>query len=243
MDTSSAPINPSRPGRAAGTRGHGRTTLRSFIRLLHRVGVHLEPYYLFVESSAGDPGDAWSGTEAEFAGHTVEFLKPRDMAELAAMENRELPEPEEVLRARLDKGEKCLGMRWNGSIVAFSWCALRHCDSIFYRCKLSEREAYLRDAYTVPAFRGRRLAPYLRHRMHRELEREGRDRFYSISTWRNEAALNFKRKLGARPILLGVRVYTGRNWHRALCVRLRIYECPEFFRNRLRLFNLAGPRA
>ena len=109
---------------------------------------------------------------------------------------------EETIRKRLSEG--CLGfcILHEGEVAASMWADLKKLD---YRClslPLKKHEAYLFNAVTVPAYRGRNLAPYLRLEFYKRLERMGRNRFCSVTGFFNIEALRFKKKLGARPAML-----------------------------------------
>ena len=78
--------------------------------------------------------------------------------------------------------------------------------------------------YTVPAHRGKRLAPYLRYQSYRRLAREGMTRLYSISDAFNTPSIRFKQRLGARFVKLGVSVTLFNRWRWNVSLR----AAPEF---------------
>jgi hypothetical protein len=101
------------------------------------------------------------------------------------------------LRARVDKGHICIGLRYEDDIVAFTWADLKECNHVPLRFDMADDEAYLYDAFTMPRFRGKGLAPYMRYQSYQHLRSIGRDRYYSISQYFNTSSVQFKQKLNA----------------------------------------------
>ena len=103
-----------------------------------------------------------------------------------------------------------------GKIAAFTWCRF---DVFDYGPKgefsLKKNEAYLFDMYTLRAFRGHDLAPFLRYRFYEELSKMGRDVLYSHSDYFNIPAVRFKSKLNAKIIMLClyIRLFKRFRWH------------------------------
>ena len=112
----------------------------------------------------------------------VRFLEPAEIR--AISESPEVEESEDTLLRRLDNGCMCLGIRHKGHIVAYSWCNLKKCD---YQGRLDfdlkDDEAYLFDARTFQAYRGKNLAPYLRSELYKKLAEMGRTKFFSTIEW------------------------------------------------------------
>lgn len=67
------------------------------------------------------------------------------------------------------------------------------------------RELGPADMQTVALvpWRGKDVAPYLRHRVYQLLAEQGRMRFCSVSIRTNKAAIRFKEKLGVRMMARG----------------------------------------
>lgn len=182
--------------------------VRILIDGLAKLGLRIEPYYLVVEGIASRNllPEAETFAECEFG-----FLGAQDMKAIAALPDRRFSE-EDLLR-RLEEGEKCFGAKYRGAVVAFSWCNFTECAFETHRLfSLRNDEAYLFDAYTVEAFRGQGIAPYLRSRWYQELEKLGRTRCYSITVALNAAAAQFKKKLQAQVVELRVFVEVLRTW-------------------------------
>jgi len=105
-----------------------------------------------------------------------------------------------------------------GRLAAFTWYDLGECNYEGWRFPLHDDEAYLFDAFTLAPWRGRGVAPYLRHRVYQLLSGWGRSRFYSVSIRTNKAAIRFKEKLGGRVV--------GKGWVLVLFGRWRFGSRP-----------------
>jgi GNAT superfamily N-acetyltransferase len=144
---------------------------------------------------------------------------------------------EEKLLARFNDGQKCFGAKYQGKIVSFTWSNFGSCHDLLYKFPLRDDEAYLYDAFTLPSFRGKGIAPYLRVRFYKELEILGQNKFYSISRYLNKPAINFKKKLNARPILLGINLASPRK--RYLSLKIKSHYRPNYMRKRKKLVNFS----
>ncbi len=168
------------------------------LRLVHdgleRVGLSINPYYLELQEGVPDI----SGWGSGFDPYEVVTLGPEEMKTIAGLDGHH--KSESTLLRWLEEGCICLGIKQGTELAAFTWSNLKVCDFPGHRFPLKEDEAYLFDTFTMSGFRGRRLAPYARYCMCRELARLNRTKLYSISHYLNTQALNFKRKLGVRPV-------------------------------------------
>jgi hypothetical protein len=186
--------------------------LRLIIDGLSQAGFRIEPYHVFLEELTVAPQ-----VERGFDDYEVSFLEAADMREIAQIPGRRFTHGE--LLARLSEGQRCLGLRHQGRIAAFTWCDFTAClfenDRLF---ALRDNEACLFDAYTMEPFRGRDLAPFVRYSCYRELARIGRTRCFSVTVLFNVPAMRFKKKLNAKVIELWVLVELFRRWrfHRRL---------------------------
>ena len=150
----------------------------------------------------------------EFNEYETAFLDPADMKNLDRIEGRKTSE--ESTRKLLEKGSKCFAVKVKGKIAAFTWCEF---DVFDYppkkEFKLKENEAFLFDMYTLRAYRGHNLAPFVRYRCYEELAKMGRDVLYSYSDYFNTPALRFKSKLDAKilRLCLNIRLFKRFHWH------------------------------
>jgi GNAT superfamily N-acetyltransferase len=148
--------------------------------------------------------------DARLAGYTVAQLGPEALGELAALPGRPMPEAE--LLARLEAGNRCLGVYRGGELVGFTWYDLERCNFRGYPFPLGPGQAYLFDAYTRVAFRGQGVAALIRYAAYRELAALGRTDLYSVSYTLNTPSLKFKRKLNAVIVERGLFVELFRRW-------------------------------
>lgn len=176
---------------------------------LTKMGIRISPYYLILEglSDKNHPD-----LEKGFEEYDIGFLGAEDMKEISVIPGPDRRFSEEDLLLRLKQGKKCLGVKYRGKIVAFTWFGLVELSSRFLRFPLDDDEAYLFDTYTLASFRGRGLAPYIRYQCYKELARLGKDKLYSILFCFNGPAIRVKIKLNAKLIELGLYVELFKIW-------------------------------
>lgn len=181
---------------------------RIILGALYAIGIHIQPFYVVRE---GITALLAPPPPPEFPEMSIRYLEEEDMRTIALLPDYAISET--ALRARILEGKCCLGVFSRGHLTAFSWCDLDACHFPGYPFALSPTEAYLYDAHTVSAFRGKGLAPFVRHQMYRALEERGRFTFYSITERFNEPALRFKKKLHGRVIDRGLHIGVFKMWH------------------------------
>jgi GNAT superfamily N-acetyltransferase len=171
---------------------------RLFPWKLSSLGIKLSPYYVYREELHGCKPIIFG---SEFAACETLFLGKQDMTELHCIDGRS--NSEQDLCKRLEKGNKCFALKLNGNIVGFTWGDF---ETFTYppghHFNLDENEAYLFDAYILKAYRGHKLAPFLRYSFYQELKKMGRHILYSYSDYFNTPAVRFKEKLNARIVKL-----------------------------------------
>jgi hypothetical protein len=141
----------------------------------------------------------------------IALLARDDMAALERHEESMAVDGEYV--ARLNRGCLCLVAKFNGQIAAYSWCDPTHLSYKNRTLRLKANEAYLFDARTYQKFRGKNLAPFIRHKLYSIMKERGVDKFYSITLLSNTASMRFKRKLGSRPTELSLYVGLFKKCH------------------------------
>jgi GNAT superfamily N-acetyltransferase len=120
---------------------------------------------------------------------------------------------------KLEKGQKCFGMKHRGDIVAFMWFVF---DEFILKPgdpKLNEYEVYLSDMYTMREFRGRGVAPYLRYQSYKVLKEMDKTSFYSVTDFFNKSAIHFKQKLNAKYLSLNFCCEFFRKFHWQFTIR------------------------
>ena len=177
-------------------------------RGLDTLGMSVVPYYLFLEKKSFAD---LSHSGKHLRGYKTGLLGPEDMALVAAIPGRQVPEP--VFQKRLQRGDICCGIKHEGVLVSFVWAAMDAAEAYFGRMPMKPTEAYLFDAFTRVDYRGRGLAPFLRWHLYGELEKRGRVDLYSYSLYSNRPAVRFKRKLNARTIAWGLHIQALNHYH------------------------------
>lgn len=176
---------------------------------LSKMSIRVSPYYIVLE---GLFNRSMPDLEKGFEGYDIGFLGAEDMREISVIPGPDRIFSEEDLLLRLKQGKKCLGIKYNERIAAFTWFDLAEFKSIFLRFLLKKNEAYLFDAYTMMSFRGKGLAPYMRCQCYKELAKLGRNKLYSISECFNTPSIRFKMKLNAKIIELYLYVEIFKRW-------------------------------
>ena len=198
-----------------------KTRYVAFIRCifggLARMGLWVNPYYVFVE---GLTNGNLSNLEHGFDEYEVGFLGPQDMKGISAIPDQ--PNSEEKLLLDLNEGKKCFGVKYRGELVAYTWCDFNRFGFEGYQHSLKEDEACLCDAFTLMRFRGKGLAPYVRYQCYKELAKLGIYKLYSYSDCFNTPALRFKLKLNANLDEYGILFVLFKKWRYNL--RLKKYR-------------------
>lgn len=179
-------------------------TLQSIRFKLMKIGIEFTPYYLFREGFNIKEPPRITGTEGDYSSG---LLKPEDMKEVATIDTAF---SEQELIALLTDGEKCLGIKHNGRIVAYSWMNFIKLNYKSTLMHLKSNEVYLWNMFTMESYRGQNLAPYLRYKSYELLKEMGRDMIYSISDYFNTPAVRFKKKLNAEKLKLILFVRLGK---------------------------------
>jgi hypothetical protein len=167
--------------------------------------IEVKPFYLVQEDFIDKKG-LKIAPKIDLDKCEIGLLKISDMKEIS--EEPEVNQSEDEFVKRLKNSWLCLGVRNKGKIISFMWCNLKECNSKDLSFKLKENEAYITDARTLKAYRGKKLAPFLRVQLYRHLREIGRTKSFSITGYFNKPALKFKEKLNAKPIklYLGIRI-------------------------------------
>jgi hypothetical protein len=177
-------------------------------RHILRLGIEISPYYLFIEGVEKSAVPVIKGLEPDYS--TGIFI-PEDMK---LMHNNGSGFSPEDFLGFLRTGQKCIGVKYKGEVAAFMWINLSELKYKSFRMLLKSNDAYLWNMYTMDAFRGKNLAPYLRYKSYEILHEMEKDTFYSISEYFNTPAIKFKRKLNARILKLSVYIRLFKKFER-----------------------------
>ena len=85
--------------------------------------------------------------------------------------------------------------------------------------RLKDNEAYLLNMWTFHAYRGKNLAPYLRHQSYRLLEKQGRTEKYSITQYFNKSSIKFKNKLNSKHLKLYLSIALFKKFYWNFCIK------------------------
>jgi len=190
--------------------------LRPLYALQRRLGLYARPYYVVREGRGIKKSPP---INPELGSFEMRSFDDRDMHLMAG-----IPDPhisEEALIKRLKQGKRCFGIKCREQIAAFTWVDFEEFGVSASRSLLNENEAYLFDAYTLPSFRGKGLAPLIRYYAYGQLEDMGIKALYSITDFFNIPSIRFKEKLGAKVVELRL-LFLARN-KRIFDIRLKKY--------------------
>jgi ribosomal protein S18 acetylase RimI-like enzyme len=166
-------------------------------RRLPKLGIVIMPYYWTQE---GVVDNLSPGLQNGFEGYSFSSFGPEDIKTIASLFHCTA----DGALAKLKQGNKCFGIKYHGQIAAFMWCDFTECSFRWHKLRLGEHEVYLWGMYTMEAFRGKSIAPYLRYQTYKALKEMGRNTFYSITECFNSSSIAFKRKIGSKFLWLGV---------------------------------------
>jgi ribosomal protein S18 acetylase RimI-like enzyme len=179
-------------------------------KIVSRKGLVVRPYYVFREGLL-----ECNTKDYDFVpkNYQISFLSAEDVQSLDQVEGRFVSAHN--MQDKLKRGYKCLGLKIEGHIAAFTWW---ECDVFPYpptkEYALKENEAYLFDMYVLRAYRGMNLASLLRYICYKELAKIGRTALYSVSDVSNRPAIRFKKKLNAKTtgLYLYIRIGKKSRW-------------------------------
>ncbi len=205
------PYNYSLPQKIKRLFKHGLFLEAIFTRIA-KIGINIRPFYIFQEYYI-----------ESFENKFNNCLKAYESLELTHEDMESISQDRgwntiDSYKKLLDQGKKCFGVKFNGQLAAFTWVNIEKCNFIGDPFPLKKNEAYLFDAYTFPAFRGKGLAPAVRFQCYKSLHAIGITKFYSYSIAYNTPAIIFKQKLGAKILKFGIwlEFFSKYNWARIL---------------------------
>ena len=140
---------------------------------------------------------------------TTNFLEKREIESIFENQERDFTNTSYKIPDRISDGCLCFGVKYCEEIIAYTWCDLKRCNHKPLPFKLKNTEAYLFDMYTFKAYRGKNIAPFMRHQLYSHLNKMGRTDFFSVSEVFNTPSIRFKRKLGAYPSKLYLYIKIG----------------------------------
>jgi hypothetical protein len=174
---------------------HGLITVTLF-RWFSRLGITIVPYYFFKESN--DFSSCANFKPILDQPFETIFLDRNNVDLIKGFDN--LPQVESDFQKLWDKGCSCIGLKSEGSILAYVWFDLLRCNYEYLSFELKNNEAYVFGFHTARHMRGRNIAPFLRVVLCAHLLSLDRNRIYSITERFNTPAMKYKKKIKANPL-------------------------------------------
>lgn len=194
--------------------------MRKLLHRLEKSGLIIEFYYVHVARKS-DVREADRSRKPKLDEYAAGFLDKEDMSELASCEAWL---SEEMLLDRLRRGIKCFAVKHQGRIISYMWCAFEEINDRCVHLKLKPDEAHIHNVYTLPEYRGKGLAPFMRTQCYEALGKAGIERFYSHCDAFNTPSVRYKEKMNTPVQKLGLFISLGgkysRNW------TLKEYDIP-----------------
>lgn len=178
-------------------------TLQNF---LGRIGLDIRPYYWVQE---GKQEFEEPKIRDDFKDYCIEQI---GTDEIDIMDNI-MGLDVDQLKKDLKEGQLCLGLKHRDEIAAVTFVQPNTFIFRHREFKLQENQAYLLNMYTFQSHRGKNLAPFLRYHCYRYMEKQGKDSFYSITSYFNKSSRRFKEKLHAKNLKLLLYVGLFKRWH------------------------------
>jgi len=191
--------------------------LQSIGNALSKIGFEFTPYYWVQEGITFSKIPEIKGIPENFS---VDFLSADDIKIIV---NNTTGYAEGEFQSRLEKGDKCIGIKLENEIAAFMWMNFMECYSKPLGYKLLEPdEVYVYGMHTMDSFRGRNVATFLRYKSYELLRNMGRDKIYSVTERFNTPAVKYKEKLNARnlKLVLYIGLFNKLHWR----IPLRSYR-------------------
>lgn len=176
---------------------------RTWRYLRRKTGSRFEVFYWVREILPAETPEKYRSLPA---GYAFVPLGEAQFEEMGRLQDDGENASAELMRERARHGHTCLGITHADRVVAFTWFALDRTQTVVYQKEMLPNEAYLFNAYVLPAERGKNLAVIMRHHSYEVLRGLGRDTLYSVTLRANKPSWRFKEKLGAEKIFLAAYV-------------------------------------
>lgn len=182
--------------------------LFSFLNLLLRIGIAINPYWIDEEGLhlAKEPGIRDDKKRYR--------IGPVDKAVVLEL-YKNLRWNTAELKERLASDYHSVGLFREDVLTAFMLMRYQSFAFRGNRITLAENEAYLENMYTYEDYRGRSLAPYLRYQGYKLLKSDGKTRCLSITQYFNKSSQKFKAKLNAEhsELWLNIGLFNKITWN------------------------------
>ncbi len=192
--------------------------LFSLQNLLFRLGIHVCPYFIDLESKDFADRPVLKDDPNEYSLKEVSESDIRRTFEVVGWTTEKLDQS-------FQQDHKCIGIVKGGEVAAVMTIQLESYVVRGRRFELQNNEAYLENMYTYEAHRGKNIAPYLRYLSYELLSEMGREVCYSSTDYLNRSSRRFKQKLGVRHHQLYLYLRIFKLFEHTF--RLRSYETPQ----------------
>ncbi|MBR9844755.1 MAG: GNAT family N-acetyltransferase [Algicola sp.] len=175
---------------------------------LAKIGIDIMPYY-WVKEEVIPTETPKLRTDQSF---TFKVLEKHDLSEVIIATDSI---NERKIHQSFADGQECVGLTYNDEIAAYMFIELNDFEIKNRKFKLNTDEAYLLNMYTLPNFRGKNLAPFLRYACYRHLEKRQVVHKFSVSNYFNKSAIRFKEKLNSKPqkLYLNIELFKSVQWN------------------------------
>lgn len=176
-----------------------------------KIGLDIMPYY-WVHEEVTSTDEPQLRTDQSF------IFKELNLVDLSDVITETDSITEKKIHQSFADGHECVGLTHKDQIAAYMFIELNDFEIKNRKFKLNTNEAYLLNMFTMTNFRGKNLAPYLRHACYRHLEKRHITTKYSVSNYFNKSAIKFKKKLNSKPqkLYVNIELFKSVQWNLVL---------------------------
>ncbi len=177
------------------------------------LGVDFMPYFWTLE---GDDTILCPEVKGDTPGFSITHFSEEDVKNAQSLIGGSY---DKDLSSYIKEGQICVGIKDSEAIVAFMFIKR---DFYLFRgktFKFDRHEAYLHSMYTFEAYRGRRIAPYLRYHCYQVCKELNLTRVYSISEYFNKSSKKFKKKLKAKHTKLYLSIVLFKRYKKTILLK------------------------
>lgn len=173
---------------------------------LARIGLDFMPYYWFkATKEMANPynikGEDLDLKFSVFGASEISTIK----STIIGIEHKNLLDD-------LKNGELCMGLKHFDEIVAYSFIRRK---SFYFRKRffsLGENDIYIHSTYVYDKYRGKNIAPYLKHQRFDLFEEKGVIYHHSITEYFNRSAIRMQKKSNAKATALYLSIILFKIW-------------------------------
>lgn len=181
--------------------------LFTLINFLNRLGLDFDLYY-------------WDQEGLDLSTDEIKIRDSKKRYEVVNIEADEIGIMNNImgldsvkLKEDIIDGQMCMGLKHQNEIVAVVFAKFNdfiHKDRVF---KLESNQAYIFNLYTFEDYRGKNLAPFLRHQSYVALKERDVDEIFCITSFFNKSSINSNKKLGIKHLKLFLHIGLFKRFH------------------------------